>query len=427
MTEILINIITATENILILCDNQYIKSSLIEKTLLYNKTIANCADLTENKYDSIIMYNQTEEIKSMCITSNIHLIKLKDDKTRYLTYFIDINISKKSIFKIFTYLYGLNNVKTLFYDVDFYDIFLFADYFCLDKILCKITEELKTFNIAKYSINFFDLYTIKIKTNKEFDVDDFGRLKVQSIFKEYKYNVQLKNLKKIVKKKQIILIDNYFYEYHKKNDNLVCDYIVEKLKYVSLEKMILLMYMPDFVIYLNNEKIDLSYVLHTPVKIEYTQFQKNHTELFTSSDIMYMLTSKCNEILGKVEFYVFYNNLINTNGYPLLIYIEDRYFDLFSDKCSLITQNYYEFDNNVILTMFGQYTTISPEAIFVDKSYNILISNHTIINYIYNATYIQSTIYNNLCNVAYIKYDKKYDIEGGDYYYILKKMNRKIV
>lgn len=31
MTEILINIITATENILILCDNQYIKSSLIEK------------------------------------------------------------------------------------------------------------------------------------------------------------------------------------------------------------------------------------------------------------------------------------------------------------------------------------------------------------------------------------------------------------
>lgn len=427
MTEILINIITATENILILCDNQYIKSSLIEKTLLYNKTIANCADLTENKYDSIIMYNQTEEIKSMCITSNTHLIKLKDDKTRYLTYFIDINISKKSIFKIFNYLYGLNNVKTLFYDVDFYDIFLFADYFCLDKILCKITEELKTFNIAKYSINFFDLYTIKIKTNKEFDVDDFGRLKVQSIFKEYKYNVQLKNLKKIVKKKQIILIDNYFYEYHKKNDNLVCDYIVEKLKYVSLEKMILLMYIPDFVIYLNNEKIDLSYVLHTPVKIEYTQFQKNRTELFTSSDIMYMLTSKCNEILGKVEFYVFYNNLINTNGYPLLIYIEDRYFDLFSDKCSLITQNYYEFDNNVILTMFGQYTTISPEAIFVDKSYNILISNHTIINYIYNATYIQSTIYNNLCNVAYIKYDKKYDIEGGDYYYILKKMNRKIV
>lgn len=423
MTELLINIITPDENILVYCDNQYIESKLIENAFKYDKNIVSYENIKEDNYDKIVIYKETNSSKTVFITNDVNTINSNDYcEMRYLKFIVEINISSDSILKIFNYLYGLTNIGSLFYDVDFYEIYFFSDYFFINKILGEIKKELQVFNPSKYSIDFLDLYIIKENLCKDINEYKIGGLPIKSIFKEYTEDTILKMLKFTIKK-YITIVGNYFYEFSMVHDVLVCGNKIEELKHISMEKMILLKYAPDFAINLTDEKIDLTYVYNNwkPHSFKFIQYRKKQTRLFTYSDILSMLKLKCSDILGKANFYILYNNLINTNDYPIIIFIKQKDLSLF--KCLLITKNTYELSDNIILAV---YNNITPEAMYVTKSYDIIISNHAIMNYVNNVTYISDKIYNNLCEVAYIKYEKQYFVDGSNYYYILKKLNKKV-
>lgn len=422
MSQIFLNIVTPEQNILIVCDNQYVKSLLIQNTIKYEKNTLRPNDIIEGLYDKIIVCRKTNESNLIYISSNFGEINTDISEMISLKFFVDIKITTHSILKILYYSYGLNNVLSLFYDTDFYEIYLFTDYFLIDELLLSIKKELTVFNPNKYSIDFYNLYMIKFNLCRDINEYNIDELPINTIFKNCTNDIMLKDFKKLITPSKKTVVGNYYYECRVINGELICYDKIEELENVSLDKFILLNYVSMFYLNLTDEKIDLSYVHNKPAFYEFGQYHRLQTELFTRSKILNILKSKCNSILGKVPFFVLYNNLTNTNNYPLIIFMRKTKLDLFD--FTTIINGLYELYNNVVVVTYNDIQHITPEAIHITETCNVIVTSYTISNYLNNVTFVYDKIYNNLCEVARRKFEKIYKVDNINYYYILKKINK---